>query len=716
MMWKKTVIAFLISGSFAWASTTDKKVAPKMWTDAEVAQLQQLWQFEQSQHNLQRENFLQLESLLRGATRQGNLSLNTLALVNQLMMSLKHYPLKEDAEWALLRAKIDVNQVTDDELNQFIEQYPSTAKRNNLAQLPYERFYQQQKFEELIAYAKTVPPANVENQCRFFSAQFQLLAEQLQPNPEAEQAGNTQSAASQEMAQLVQQFDRFWQGVEDNDFWINGDGSFANYWKTNADLPSDCSALEAYWRDQGLKTSDKVRKKVVGLFNLNGKKAIEAIIANNQDAALGEWLKAVQKLLNDPTYLQTFVQNQPLESWNKALILKTFPGAIRALPEQMETPDFSIYQRWAEQWKFSANEIREWKITFLNRFFDNTNVAFQTWRDQQILELKADNLTERRLRMAIWQKTDLRNWLNVLSADGKNKAEWRYWLAKVEPSQKAALLEQLSKERGFYPMLAAHQLNKTYQVTIPEPKKLTEQQKNQYRSQLERIAELRRLARYQTAKTVWIELLKTLSFEEKLALSDYAQQQDWFDLAVEATIQAKAWDYISLRLPQAYSDWFDIALANKTVTKSFAMAIARQESAWDVQARSHANAIGLMQMLGSTAEATAKLGELPYGGEADLINPFRNIVLGTTHLSELNAKYPDNRILIASAYNAGPHRVTRWLERAGGKLEMDEFIASIPFLETRGYVQNVLAYDYYYQILQQKTPLTMFYPAELKRY
>uniref|UniRef100_UPI00359FBD69 transglycosylase SLT domain-containing protein n=1 Tax=Glaesserella sp. TaxID=2094731 RepID=UPI00359FBD69 len=373
-------------------------------------------------------------------------------------------------------------------------------------------------------------------------------------------------------------------------------------------------------------------------------------------------------------------------------------------------------QRWAEQWKFSANEIREWKITFLNRFFDNTNVAFQTWRDQQILELKADNLTERRLRMAIWQKTDLRNWLNVLSADGKNKAEWRYWLAKVEPSQKVALLEQLSKERGFYPMLAAHQLNKTYQVTIPEPKKLTEQQKNQFRSQLDRIAELRRLARYQTAKTVWIELLKTLSFEEKLALSDYAQQQDWFDLAVEATIQAKAWDYISLRLPQAYSDWFDIVLANKTVTKSFAMAIARQESAWDVQARSHANAIGLMQMLGSTAEATAKFGELPYGGEADLINPFRNIVLGTTHLSELNAKYPDNRILIASAYNAGPHRVTRWLERAGGKLEMDEFIASIPFLETRGYVQNVLAYDYYHQILQQKTPLTMFYPAELKRY
>ena len=45
--------------------------------------------------------------------------------------------------------------------------------------------------------------------------------------------------------------------------------------------------------------------------------------------------------------------------------------------------------------------------------------------------------------------------------------------------------------------------------------------------------------------------------------------------------------------------------------------------------------------------------------------------------------------MIASAYNAGASRVEKWLARANGKLAMDEFIASIPFFETRGYVQNV---------------------------
>ena len=273
----------------------------------------------------------------------------------------------------------------------------------------------------------------------------------------------------------------------------------------------------------------------------------------------------------------------------------------------------------------------------------------------------------------------------------------------------------LAKERGFYPMLAAEQLGQAYQVEMLTVATLTDLQKSQWKQPLERIAELRELNRMTQAKTAWIELLQVVDFEEKLAISQFALEQNWYDLAVEGTIQAKAWDYIPLRLPNAYDDWFAMNLQGKPITQTFAMAIARQESAWNPQARSHANAIGLMQMLPSTASNTAKVNELIYTGERDLIEPFRNIMLGTAHLAELNEKYPQNRILIASAYNAGTSRVTRWLERAGGRLAMDEFIASIPFLETRGYVQNVLTYDYYYQLLQGVEKPTMFNPEEIER-
>lgn len=144
------------------------------------------------------------------------------------------------------------------------------------------------------------------------------------------------------------------------------------------------------------------------------------------------------------------------------------------------------------------------------------------------------------------------------------------------------------------------------------------------------------------------------------------------------------------------------------------MAIARQESAFRPNVSSSANARGLMQLLPSTAKLTAQKAKLPYKNEAQLFDPFDNIMLGTAHLQELYDKFGDNRILIAAAYNAGSHRVSQWLAKSQGKLTMAEFVSSIPFFETRGYVQNVLAYDVYYQILQQK-PQQLFSKQEYDR-
>ena len=71
--------------------------------------------------------------------------------------------------------------------------------------------------------------------------------------------------------------------------------------------------------------------------------------------------------------------------------------------------------------------------------------------------------------------------------------------------------------------------------------------------------------------------------------------------------------------------------------------------------------------------------------------------------------------MIAAAYNAGANRVEKWLSRANGNLALDEFVASIPFYETRGYVQNVVTYDFYYQILQNQENPQIFSQEELNR-
>ncbi|KMK50467.1 lytic murein transglycosylase [[Actinobacillus] muris] len=714
MMWKKTLVSLLLFSSATMAKSEKHSVsAPAL--DALKQQWTQAYQQAQQTLVAEREQFLQLEALLKNAEKQGKLSDRVLALAKRLISD--DYPLKPDADWLIFKTLVASERFTPEQLEhevaQFAAQYPLIAKRNRLAQLPYTHYYQAQKLPELIAYSQAVPPETMDNMCRVFAAKFQLLAEKTALNPEAEQAGSPANA-SPEMAELLTAFDTFWQGKIAQQNEKLGEAE-ASYWRKNAFLPLECGGIEAYWRDQGLKTAAKIQQKALYLFQLGAKPALVSLNENSQDPELNGWLSALEKLLAEPKNLQHFVQNQPLTEVNRRIIEKAFPAFVRTLAEQMDNPNFSVYQGWAEKWGLSEETQKAWKMAFISRVFDNLDPAFQLWRDEQLLALKADQLTERRLRTAIFQQTPLKPWLDNLTPQAKEKAEWRYWQAKADPKQRNVLLNALATERGFYPMLAAHALGKPYTLNLPSVVSLTPHQQAQFTPALERVRELRALKRFEAAKTAWIDLLQAVSFDEKIALTDYANGQSWVDLAVEGTIQAKAWDYVQLRLPNAYAQWFDLHLTDHNITKTFAMAIARQESAWNAQARSHANAQGLMQMLPSTAKQTADNQQLPFS-ERDLLDPFKNIMLGTAHLAELNEKYPNNRILIAAAYNAGAHRVKTWLERAGGRLAMDEFIVSIPFLETRGYVQNVLAYDYYYQILQEQPQKVMFSQEEASNY
>lgn len=714
-MWQKTLWTLWLCGVAASAEA-GSHTAP---TPSELAVLKQQWtqNYQQAEQKLalEREHFLQLEALLKNAEKQGKLTEPVFALAHRLISD--DYPLKPEADWLLLKASLASERFTPAQLEQavvqFADRYPELAKRHQLLQLPYQHYYQGQKWPELIAYSQKVAPATMDNMCRLFAAKFQLAAEKTAINPEAEQAGHP-AATSPEMAALLVAFDEVWLGKAAQQNEKLGEAE-ASYWLKNAVLPLECGGIEAYWRDQGFKTAEKIEQKARYLFELGAKQALAALNENTQDPALNGWLAALEKLLAEPSDLPNFVQNQPLTEINRQVIEKAFPSFMRTVAEQTNNPDFSIYQNWAEKWGLGEAVQKAWKIAFISRLFDNPDPAFQLWRDDQILALKADQLTERRLRTAIFQQTPLKPWLDNLSTAAKEKAEWRYWQAKADPAQQERLLKSLATERGFYPMLAAHALGQPYKLNLLSFSPLTGAQQTQFASMLARVQEWRTLKRPEAAKAVWIELSQAVGFDEKIALIDYANRQGWFDLAVEGTIQAKAWDYVQLRLPNAYAHWFDLHLTGKTVSKTFAMAIARQESAWNPAARSHANAQGLMQMLPSTAKQTADNQQLPFS-ERDLLDPFRNIMLGTAHLAELNEKYPNNRILIAAAYNAGPHRVKRWLERASGRLAMDEFIASIPFLETRGYVQNVLAYDYYYQILQEQPQKVMFSQEEASNY
>ena len=80
----------------------------------------------------------------------------------------------------------------------------------------------------------------------------------------------------------------------------------------------------------------------------------------------------------------------------------------------------------------------------------------------------------------------------------------------------------------------------------------------------------------------------------------------------------------------------------------------------------------------------------------DLYRPATNIQLGSNYLKQLLTRFDGNQILATAAYNAGPHRVDRWLKSQSRALPYDIWIETLPFHETRNYVQSVLAFSVIY--------------------
>lgn len=157
-----------------------------------------------------------------------------------------------------------------------------------------------------------------------------------------------------------------------------------------------------------------------------------------------------------------------------------------------------------------------------------------------------------------------------------------------------------------------------------------------------------------------------------------------------------------LSYPQGYAELLTEAARKNGQPEALQFAIVREESAFDPQNESFANAIGLTQMIPPTAKRFA--AGLPTTREA-LRDPATNVAIGARFLGFLWSTMQGHPALTISGYNAGEGAVFRWL-RDRGDLELDAFIEAIPYDETRGYTKRVLSsFLVYSWLLPGTTPL-----------
>ncbi|MGE4013309.1 MAG: transglycosylase SLT domain-containing protein [Alphaproteobacteria bacterium] len=133
------------------------------------------------------------------------------------------------------------------------------------------------------------------------------------------------------------------------------------------------------------------------------------------------------------------------------------------------------------------------------------------------------------------------------------------------------------------------------------------------------------------------------------------------------------------------------------------LALIRQESEFYREAVSPSNARGLMQLLPRTAREEAGRLKIPYSLEKLTEDAAYNVRIGTYHFEGLLKRFAGSYVLSVAAYNAGASRVTRWLDIFGDPRQKDvdmiDWIETIPFSETRNYVQRVIENMHVYRQL-----------------
>ncbi len=593
---------------------------------------------------------------------------NDMAEVERLMPMLKEYPLYPYLEYRELTQ--DMSLLTSNQVNTFTATHPNLPSAASLKNKFISELAKRNDWQGLVSFSTTVPkPAGAK--CDYYYANWQT--------------GNRQVAL---------------------------DGA-KSVWLSGNSLPANCDKLFDVWEQAGGLTPERVLERI-SLALKSGNTSMVSYLAKRLPPQYQTISNGLIDLQKNPASVVTFAQINPTDFTRQATI-SAFSAYARKSPDAARASLSSV----ARAQKMNDSERQQLKDAIAWQYMGDATTEQAAWRDDVIQETDSVTLRERRVRLALGNADDrdLDRWLTRLPAEAQQKEEWQYWRAILleKGGNKAAadaILEKITQGRGFYPMVAAQHLGKPYVMLINAADKPDYTISNQ--AEVQRVSELLYWQLEGQARTEWLNLVDSQPPARKAQLARYALEQGWADLSVLATINGKLWDHLEERFPLAWLSEFDEFTQNKSITRSYAMAIARQESAWNPQARSPVGATGLMQLMPATASHTVKAsGITDYTNTSQLVNPRKNIEIGTAYLDSVYSQFGQNRILASAAYNAGPSRVNRWLSNSGGRLDAVAFVETIPFAETRGYVKNVLAFDIFYQnFLKGQTPADVLTPSE----
>ncbi|HIT96550.1 MAG TPA: lytic transglycosylase domain-containing protein [Candidatus Aphodousia faecavium] len=314
------------------------------------------------------------------------------------------------------------------------------------------------------------------------------------------------------------------------------------------------------------------------------------------------------------------------------------------------------------------------------------------------------------LRAQQWKT--LNRYIASMPASLAKQDNWTYWrgraLTQIGQKESAQTYwQQLRSVRTFYGKLAHEALGQSFYYSGNETVEATPEAIEAMGNNpgLLRAKAFYDVGMFYEGNLEWQWSIRTMNPAQLLAASQWGEKHSLLHRAINTAIKVAEHYPVEHELlyPRPFEDEIETYAKKAKVDTDWVFGLIRQESRFIAAAQSNVGANGLMQIMPATAKWIAKgLGIENFKSE-DIYEIDTNIYFGTTYLRSLLDRLDNNIILATAGYNAGPNRASRWQRSLPNVTEAAVFIETIPFTETRNYVQNVLANTVEYAHGQNKT-------------
>ena len=470
---------------------------------------------------------------------------------------------------------------------------------------------------------------------------------------------------------------------------------------TGKSLPGSCDAPFAQLATQG-NLDDGLRWERFDKAVADGQGGVMRAIARGMGPEAATQANAYATYNDAPTagvagWPKT-ARSRLVASWALARLAKASPDQAEALlPVVAQALGFSADERARVLYPIALWTVASYGPASARRLAAVPESAYDA------------SLHEWRVREALARS----DWRSALAAIRKmddaqrNDSRWTYLAARTseltgDAAGAKTLYAQAARKSDFHGFLAADKLDQPYALCPWQPTVAQATKQGIARDpSIIRALQLFALDRKGWAQREWDDALSRFSDEQRRIAVKVAQDNGWFDRGVFGLVNVGGKRYPEeqrlylLRFPLHHDATIRRESARNRLDPAWVAAEIRAESVFDPNARSSADARGLMQVLPTTgAGVAAKIG-MPWKGGDSLYDADTNIAIGTAYLRQLMDKYGGKPYQVIAGYNAGPAPLGRWISQRP-TMDPDFWIETISYKETREYVARVLSFSTVY--------------------